>query len=449
MDFVEKAGKTVDEAITAALIELRVSSDQVDIQVLDEGSKGILGLFGRAAKVRVTLKKEQEPEIQFDTERESSAKAQSGKKAESIKKAETAEKTAPHEKLKKSKNAEKTAAGEKSAEAGKYADAGKSAAPAKDASLEAAIKEVKTTNLEPAVKDAKTTNPEPAVKGEKAANPEFAVKDARTANPETAVKGGKAANSESAVKDARTANPETAVKGGKAANSESAVKGEKAANSESAVKDTKTANPETVVKDELTADSVTIAKEEEAADLETVPREEAPQETQTEEQRGAMSADDNDIEKKAALFLMDVLDAMGIDSIVSTNVTEENVLEIDLEDSAEKSGMGMIIGKRGNTLDALQYLTTMVVNKNQTEHIRVKLDTENYRERRQKTLENLALNLAKKVKKTGHRVILEPMNPYERRIIHSTLQNDRQIETYSEGDEPNRRVVISLRRRHP
>lgn len=268
MDFVEKTGKTVDEAVTAALIEMGVSSEQVDIEVLDEGAKGILGLFSKNAKVRVTLKKEAQ--------------------ADEILKELTKEEVQP----------------EKKAES------------------------------------------KPEVKKEKAEQP-----------------------------------------------------------------------------------------------VSEVPAE-------ASEQPAKKSLEEEDVEKKAALFLMDVLEAMGIDAIVKTHLTEENVLEIDLEDSAEKSGMGMIIGKRGNTLDSLQYLTTMVINKNLSEHVRVKLDTENYRERRQKTLENLAVNLAKKVKKTGRRVILEPMNPYERRIIHSTLQSDRQIETHSEGEEPYRKVVISLKRKH-
>lgn len=259
MDFIEKTGKTVDEAVRDALIEMGVSSDLVDIEVLEEGSKGILGLFSKSAKVRVSLKK-----------------------------------SAQNDEVCK-----------------EYAS----------------------------VEEEKDTTPK----------------------------------------------------------------------------------------------AVEEPKEETAKAVENT--------AETAEE------DDGDIEKKAALFLMDVLAAMGIDAIITTNLTEENVLEIDIEDSAEKSGMGMIIGKRGNTLDSLQYLTTMVINKNLNEHVRVKLDTENYRERRQKTLEALALNLAKKVKKTGRRVILEPMNPYERRIIHSTLQADHAIETHSEGEEPYRKVVISLKRR--
>jgi spoIIIJ-associated protein len=108
--------------------------------------------------------------------------------------------------------------------------------------------------------------------------------------------------------------------------------------------------------------------------------------------------------------------------------------------------MGNLIGKRGQTLDSLQYLTSLVVNKNHEEYIRVKLDTENYRERRKETLESLAKNIAFKVKRTKRPVKLEPMNPYERRIIHSTLQGDKYVYTKSEGEEPYRHVVVMLKR---
>ena len=108
--------------------------------------------------------------------------------------------------------------------------------------------------------------------------------------------------------------------------------------------------------------------------------------------------------------------------------------------------MGVLIGKRGQTLDSLQYLVSLVVNKEVDDYIRVKVDTENYRQRRKETLENLAKNIAYKVKRTKRPVSLEPMNPYERRIIHSALQNDKYITTHSEGDEPFRRVVLTLKR---
>ena len=111
----------------------------------------------------------------------------------------------------------------------------------------------------------------------------------------------------------------------------------------------------------------------------------------------------------------------------------------------EGPDMGVLIGKRGQTLDSLQYLVSLVVNKNTSGYVRVKVDTEDYRERRKKTLENLAKNLSYKVKRTKRPVTLEPMNPYERRIIHSTLQNDKYVTTHSEGDEPYRKVVITLK----
>ena len=107
--------------------------------------------------------------------------------------------------------------------------------------------------------------------------------------------------------------------------------------------------------------------------------------------------------------------------------------------------MGVLIGKRGQTLDSLQYLVSLVVNKGNEDYIRVKVDTENYRERRKSTLENLAKNMAYKVKRTRRPLHLEPMNPYERRIIHSALQNDKFVTTHSEGEEPYRHVVITLK----
>ena len=110
--------------------------------------------------------------------------------------------------------------------------------------------------------------------------------------------------------------------------------------------------------------------------------------------------------------------------------------------------MGLLIGKRGQTLDSLQYLASLVANKESEERVHVKLDTENYRQRRRETLENLARNIAYKVRKTRRPVFLEPMNPYERRIIHSALQGDKYVETHSEGDEPYRKVVVTLKKNY-
>ena len=140
-------------------------------------------------------------------------------------------------------------------------------------------------------------------------------------------------------------------------------------------------------------------------------------------------------------FLNDVFKAMEIEVNKKIEFDNNSSLTVNLEGP----DMGVLIGKRGQTLDSLQYLVSLVVNKTKGGYIRVKVDTEDYRERRKKTLENLAKNLSYKVKRTRRPVTLEPMNPYERRVIHSTLQNDKFVTTHSEGEEPYRRVVITLK----
>lgn len=149
------------------------------------------------------------------------------------------------------------------------------------------------------------------------------------------------------------------------------------------------------------------------------------------------------VQDAAKNFLNDVFDAMNLTVSITIKYDElDNLMDIDLSGDE----MGVLIGKRGQTLDSLQYLTSLVVNKDAENYIRVKVDTENYRKRRKDTLENLAKNIAFKVKRTKRPVSLEPMNPYERRIIHSALQNDRYVTTHSEGDEPFRRVVVTLKK---
>ena len=151
-----------------------------------------------------------------------------------------------------------------------------------------------------------------------------------------------------------------------------------------------------------------------------------------------------DIEERALVFLRDVFASMDLGDVQITSKynTTDGCLEVDFEGE----DMGILIGKRGQTLDSLQYLTSLVVNKGKSDYIRVKLDTEDYRRRRKETLENLARGIAYKVKKTRKPVVLEPMNPYERRIIHSALQGNKFVETVSEGEEPYRHVVVKLKR---
>lgn len=149
------------------------------------------------------------------------------------------------------------------------------------------------------------------------------------------------------------------------------------------------------------------------------------------------------LENTAKKFLQDVFQAMNIQAEIQVLYDQENAtLEINIDGEE----MGVLIGKRGQTLDSLQYLISLVINKNSENYVKVKLDTENYRERRKETLENLAKNIAFKVKRTRKPISLEPMNPYERRIIHSALQNDKYVETYSEGEEPYRKVVVNMKK---
>ena len=149
------------------------------------------------------------------------------------------------------------------------------------------------------------------------------------------------------------------------------------------------------------------------------------------------------VKDEAKDFLMGVFQAMNMTVVVDVKYDEEEK-SMDIDLSGDE--MGVLIGKRGQTLDSLQYLVSLVVNKESDDYIKVKVDTENYRQRRKETLENLAKNISYKVKRTKRPVLLEPMNPYERRIIHAALQNDKYVTTHSEGEDPYRRVVVTLKK---
>ena len=149
------------------------------------------------------------------------------------------------------------------------------------------------------------------------------------------------------------------------------------------------------------------------------------------------------VEDNVREFLEKVFNAMNLQvEIIIEKDEENNNIAVELKGA----DMGVLIGKRGQTLDSLQYLTNLAVNKQSEEYVKVKIDTEDYRKRRKETLENLARNIAYKVKRTKRPVELEPMNPFERRVIHSALQNDRYVTTYSEGDEPYRHVVVTFKK---
>ena len=153
----------------------------------------------------------------------------------------------------------------------------------------------------------------------------------------------------------------------------------------------------------------------------------------------------NEVEDDINDFLSKVFDAMNLNVEILMEKNEDgSTINVELKGE----DMGVLIGKRGQTLDSLQYLTNLAVNKNSQNYVKVKIDTEDYRKRRKETLENLAKNIAYKVKRTKRPVSLEPMNPFERRVIHSALQNDKFVTTHSEGEEPYRHVVVTLKRDH-
>lgn len=175
---------------------------------------------------------------------------------------------------------------------------------------------------------------------------------------------------------------------------------------------------------------------------ETVSAEAAQTQAPAESQRASLTEEDKNIILNTATdFLKNIFNTMGMEVKMSASFEDNKQILINIEGEE----MGTIIGKRGQTLDSLQYLTNLVVNKGEYPYMNVTIDTENYRLRRKETLEHLAFNLAKKAKHNRRNVTLEPMNPYERRIIHATLQNDRYVTTYSEGVEPFRYVVIALK----
>lgn len=322
MEFREITAKTVDEAITKACLEFGISSDNLEIEVVREGTSGFFGIGSKPAIIRVRRKAEEE---EFSI-------------LEELKKEEQKKEAVRKEPKKE---------------------------PCKDIKKEPK-KEPKKENKEPRKE---------------------AVKEPKKEVKKDAPKPPKKENNKPAEKEV----VKEAVK-------ESAVK-------------------EAPVKKET--------KQE-------VKKEEKKPVVRTDEQVAAMKRD-------AEKFLAGVFKAMELPVNIQIVYDKEND---SLDINFDGEDMGILIGKRGQTLDSLQYLTSLVVNKEQENYVRVKLDTEDYRSRRKDTLENLARNIAFKVRKTRKAVVLEPMNPYERRIIHSALQGNKYVETYSEGNEPYRHVVV-------
>ena len=325
MDYKEYTAKSVDEAITQACLDLGVTSDRLDYDVLQEASSGFLGIGSKPAIIRARVRTEEE----LEKERTSMEEAEKAQQESVVTKALQQ----PEKKIITSDEIEKRAA----AAAAKAKAEGRSDAPVKPEKHEGGRRERNRGRDRKNNREHEVRFEEPPV-----------------------------------VPAYEPSKPK----------------------------------PERIVKP---------VSEEKAEEL----------------------------KKTAEDFLKSVFDAMHIEAGIETEYSQEEGAVNCTFDGEE---MGILIGKRGQTLDSLQYLTSLVVNKKAEDYVRVKLDTEDYRARRADTLNNLARNIAYKVKKTHRPLSLEPMNPYERRIIHSSLQGNRFVETYSEGEEPYRHVVVTPKR---
>ena len=322
MKSIEATGKTVKDAIRNGLAELGCDSDDVDIQVIEMGSPGLFGMFGKHAKVRLTVKGE-DPSMDIEMP-VLSLDAAGARKPRS-------EKKKPEKKAEKPEKAEKT-------------------------------------------------------------------DKADRAEPSQAAEAAEAEDAGEAPRAEKKPRRRRGRKGG--ANRAEAEAGE-------------------------TADENEIQP---APIVEREPFAATPEDQQSEEARRARD------------FLGGLTERMGVPVSIELMETEEQ-----LRMQMAGDNMSLLIGRRGETLDALQYLTSLNINRGREEYLRVSIDTEGYRAKREEALRKLAVRMAGRAKKSGRRVALEPMNPYERRILHSALQNDPEVTTHSEGEEPYRRVIITLK----
>ncbi len=354
----EATGKTYEEALENGLSALGATISDVDITVLEEGSKGLFGLFGsRPYKVRLTLKTIEDDPLADLFRKEEPKKAPKQEKKPAEKKPE---------------------------------------APKAEAKAEEKAEEKKAERPAPVQRKAK------APKAEKPA--EEVVEAAEEATEETESTEG-----ETVVKKSRNRN-RNRRRGGKKNHAENA-------------------SAETEVKEEAPA-------------KELPPKEVKPIVKPVVTMIPDDQVDTDSAAGKAKAFLAELTGLMGVNVEIAVGNDEEGNVFVQMTGDT----LGILIGRRGETLDAIQYLTSLKVNRGQEGYTRVTIDTENYRAKREDTLIRLANRMANRAVKTGRRVSMEPMNPYERRIIHSALQANQAVDTHSEGEEPNRHVVITIRK---
>ena len=353
MRSIEMTGKTVEDAVKAGLKELGCDSSDVRIDVLHMGSPGLFGMFGRLAKVRLTVK-EEDPSLDFDLSDISLSLSKPAPKAKTEKKP-VVEESAP--------------APVEEAPAAEVPAAVQESAPVVEAPAAAPVEEAPAAEA-PVVEEAPAAQPAPKAKTEKAPRTDRAPRQNKGEGKNRPAKG-----------DER--------------------KGEKS------------------------------AKPAPKAKTEAAPAEPfEPSDPETLGEAGRAAYD----------FLKNITEKMGVQVAIRVTENEDGIAVSMMGDT-----LGILIGRRGDTLDALQYLTSLHVNKHRDAYLRVSLDTENYRQKREEALIRLANSMANRAVKTGRHVSMEPMNPYERRILHSALQNNPYVTTHSEGEEPYRRVIITLK----
>ena len=381
-EYIEITEKTVSEAITAACQKLAVPSERIEYEVIDPGKTGFLGIGARPAKIRARVKQGMEDSAEFDTSAIIS----------DVLKGKDDRKKAPDQRPKEKRKEERK--DNKKKESNKNSE--------KTAAKKNLVKEEAAETASAAVKE------------------ETASEEKRSSAEAAAGKAEKTETSESGFSGKKGT-------GRKDFSEKSYEKGSKGRGRRRQRRNDR---------DEYSAASRDHEQERStAAESHSAPKKKSAVPVLTDEQVV-------EIKQRAETFLTDVFQAMDLDANVSSSYDRETgMLTIDMKGE----NMGVLIGKRGQTLDSLQYLVSLVVNKGIDGYIHVKADTENYRERRKKTLENLAKNIASKVKRNRTSVALEPMNPYERRIIHSALQGDRYVTTYSEGEEPYRKVIVTMK----
>ena len=381
-EYIEITEKTVSEAITAACQKLAVPSERIEYEVIDPGKTGFLGIGARPAKIRARVKQGMEDSAEFDTSAIIS----------DVLKGKDDKKKAPDQRPKEKRKEERK--DNKKKESNKNSE--------------------KTAVKKPLVKEEAAETAAPAVK------------------EETASEEKKSSAEAAAGKAEKTETPDSGFSGKKGFGRKDSSEKSYEKGSRGRGRRRQRRND----RDEYSAASRDHEQERStAAESHSAPKNKSAVPVLTDEQVV-------EIKQRAETFLTDVFQAMDLDANVSSSYDRETgMLTIDMKGE----NMGVLIGKRGQTLDSLQYLVSLVVNKGIDGYIHVKADTENYRERRKKTLENLAKNIASKVKRNRTSVALEPMNPYERRIIHSALQGDRYVTTYSEGEEPYRKVIVTMK----